>query len=141
MSSTSAPALEQLLRHLNKVPFLLLLLLSLGPMASSAYKCALYMLSTRCPSQFRLQNASLKSLISKATYSLEMLFYLLRPGSVIADVQLEVASPNASVVLDVVSGMNNLGNFSLDRNETKMKIEQGTTSAFCIYFTQTRRHF
>ena len=59
----------------------------------------------------------------------------------IADVQLEAASPNASVVLDVVSGMNNLGNFSLDRNETKVKIEPGTTSAFFIHFTQTRRHF
>ena len=52
----------------------------------------------------------------------------------IADVQLEAASPNASVVLDVVSGMNNLGNFSLDRNETKMKIEQGTMFGLRIHF-------
>ena len=81
---------------------------------------------------------AVKNVISTATYSLEILFYLSRPRSVIADVQLEAASPNASVVLDVVSGMNNLGNFSLDRNETKMKIEQGITSAFCFHFTQTR---
>ncbi|XP_068752097.1 uncharacterized protein [Montipora capricornis] len=47
----------------------------------------------------------------------------LRPGSVVADVQLQVASPNMSVVLDVVSAMDHLGNFSLDRNETKMTIE------------------
>ena len=48
-----------------------------------------------------------------------------RPGSVVADVQLEVASPNMSVIFDVVSAMGTLGNFSLDRNETKMTIEQG----------------
>ncbi|XP_074637127.1 uncharacterized protein LOC141895246 isoform X2 [Acropora palmata] len=47
----------------------------------------------------------------------------LRPGSVVADVQLEVASPNMSVVSDVVSTVDHLGNFSLDRNETKMTIE------------------
>ncbi|XP_068678794.1 uncharacterized protein [Montipora foliosa] len=67
----------------------------------------------------------LSSLYQKEIWFKKASLLALRPGSVIADVQLEAASPNASVVLDVVSGMNNLGNFSLDRNETKMKIEQG----------------
>ena len=57
-----------------------------------------------------------------------------RPGSVVADVQLEVASPNMSVIFDVVSAMDNLGNFSLDRNETKMTIVQGIfTELSCMH--------
>ena len=51
----------------------------------------------------------------------------VRPGSVQAEIQLEAASPNMSVVLDVVSKMNHLGNFSVDRNETKIKSEEGMT--------------
>ena len=47
-----------------------------------------------------------------------------------ADVQLEVASPNMSVVSDVVSTVDHLGNFSLDRNETKMTIEPGIRTCF-----------
>ncbi|XP_068747903.1 uncharacterized protein [Montipora capricornis] len=69
--------------------------------------------------------SELSSLYQKEIWFKKASLLALRPGSVIADVQLEAASPNASVVLDVVSGMDNLGNFSLDRNETKMKIEQG----------------
>lgn len=48
-----------------------------------------------------------------------------RPGSVQAELQLEVASPNMSVVHDVVSVMDNLGNFSVDRNMTKIRSEPG----------------
>ena len=47
-----------------------------------------------------------------------------------ADVQLEVASPNMSVVSDVVSTVDHLGKFSLDRNETKMTIEPGIRNCF-----------
>mgnify|MGYP000536098083 CR=1 FL=1 len=43
--------------------------------------------------------------------------------------QLQVASPDKSVVFDVVSAMDHLGNFSLDRNGTKMTIEQGILNA------------
>lgn len=46
-------------------------------------------------------------------------------GSVQAEVQLEVASPNVSVVYQVVSSMDNVGNFSIDRNATKIRSEQG----------------
>lgn len=49
----------------------------------------------------------------------------LRPGSVQAEIQLETASPNMSVVLQVVSSMDNLGNFSLDRNVTAIRREPG----------------
>ena len=44
--------------------------------------------------------------------------------------QLQVASPNMSVVLDVVSAMDHLGNFSVDRNETKRKTEQDILYCF-----------
>lgn len=49
----------------------------------------------------------------------------LRPGSVQAEIQLETASPNMSVVLQVVSSMDNLGNFSLDGNVTAIRREPG----------------
>ncbi|XP_074636328.1 uncharacterized protein LOC141894547 isoform X1 [Acropora palmata] len=61
----------------------------------------------------------------------------LRPGSVVADVQLQVASPDKSVVFDVVSAMDHLGKFSLDRNGTKMTIEQGILNVTII--TSSRR--
>ncbi|XP_068679379.1 fibronectin type III domain-containing protein-like [Montipora foliosa] len=48
----------------------------------------------------------LSSLYQKEIWFKKASLLTLRPGSVIADVQLEAASPNASVVLDVVSGMN-----------------------------------
>ena len=46
--------------------------------------------------------------------------------------QLEVASPNMSVVSDVVSATDNLGNFSLDRSKTKMTPEQGILNCFFV---------
>ncbi|XP_074635576.1 uncharacterized protein LOC141893971 isoform X3 [Acropora palmata] len=65
------------------------------------------------------------SLYQNNTWFKKASLLAFRPGSVVADVQLEVASPNMSVIFDVVSAMGSLGNFSLDRNETKMTIEQG----------------
>ena len=56
-------------------------------------------------------------------YILFLTFF--RAGSVQAEVQLEVASPNMSVVYQVVSSMNNVGNFSIDRNATKIRSQQG----------------
>lgn len=53
------------------------------------------------------------------------MFKFLRPGSVQAEIQLETASPNMSVVLQVVSSMDNLGNFSLDGNVTAIRREPG----------------
>ena len=44
--------------------------------------------------------------------------------------QLQVASPDKSVVFDVVSAMDHLGNFSLDRDGTNMTIEQGILYCF-----------
>ncbi|XP_067032059.1 uncharacterized protein [Acropora muricata] len=61
----------------------------------------------------------------------------LRPGSVVADVQLQVASPDKSVVFDVISAMDHLGNFSLDRDGTNMTIEQGILNVTII--TSSRR--
>lgn len=57
------------------------------------------------------------------------MFNFLSPGSVQAEVQLETASPNMSVVLQVVSSMDNLGNFSLDRNVTAIRSEPGNVVA------------
>ena len=53
--------------------------------------------------------------------------FISSPGSVQAEVQLEVASPNMSVVYQVVSSMDNVGNFSIDRNATKIRSEQGNS--------------
>lgn len=60
------------------------------------------------------------------------MFDFLRPGSVQAEIQLETASPNASVVLQVLSSMDNLGNFSLDRNGTSIRSEPGNVMAGTI---------
>ncbi|XP_044174181.1 adhesion G-protein coupled receptor G4-like [Acropora millepora] len=68
-------------------------------------------------------NNEVSSLYQNYTWFKKASLLGLRPGSVVADVQLEVASPNMSVVSDVVSTVDHLGNFSLDRNETKMTIE------------------
>ena len=57
------------------------------------------------------------------------MFKFRRPGSVQAEIQLETASPNMSVVLQVVSSMDNLGNFSLDRNATTIRSEPGNVPA------------
>ena len=44
-----------------------------------------------------------------------------------------------SVIFDVVSPMDNLGSFSLDRNETKMTIEAGiVTELNCMLFLTIR---
>lgn len=56
----------------------------------------------------------------------------LRPGSVQAEIQLETASPNSSFVLQVLSSMDNLGNFSLDRNGTAIRSEPGNVMAGTI---------
>ncbi|XP_058959688.2 uncharacterized protein [Pocillopora verrucosa] len=50
------------------------------------------------------------------------------PGSVQAEIQLEAASPNMSFLQQVVSQADNLGNFSLDRNRTKLQSQAGIQS-------------
>lgn len=62
----------------------------------------------------------------------DTMFDFLRSGSVQAEIQLETASPNASVVLQVLSSMDNLGNFSLDRNGTAIRSEPGNVMAGTI---------
>ena len=62
------------------------------------------------------------------------MFKFLRNGSVQAEIQLETASPNMSVVLQVVSSLDNLGNFSLDRNATAIRSEPGNV-AVTIHIT------
>lgn len=57
------------------------------------------------------------------------MFFFFSPGSVQAEVQLEAASPNMSVVYQVVSSMDNLGNFSVDRNVTAIRSEPGNIVA------------
>lgn len=47
----------------------------------------------------------------------------LSPGSVQAEIQIEVANPNVSIVRNVVEVIDNLGNFSLNRNLTKVRSE------------------
>ncbi|XP_022786826.1 adhesion G protein-coupled receptor L3-like isoform X1 [Stylophora pistillata] len=47
------------------------------------------------------------------------------PGSVQAEIQMQTASPNISFIEQVVSQADNLGNFSLDRNSTKLQNQAG----------------
>ena len=57
------------------------------------------------------------------------MFKFLRHGSVQAEIQLQTVSPNMSVVLQVLSSMDNLGNLSLDRNATAIRREPGDVAA------------
>ena len=61
------------------------------------------------------------------------MFNFVSPGSVQAEVQLEAVSPNMSVVFQVVSSMDNLGNFSVDRNRTEIRSERGNVMLQYLY--------
>ena len=54
-----------------------------------------------------------------------IVFVSFSPGSVQAEIQIEVANPNVSIVRNVVAVIDDLGNFSLNRNLTKVQSEPG----------------
>ena len=62
------------------------------------------------------------------------MFACLSPGSVQAEIQIEVANPNVSIVRNVVEVIDNLGNFSLNRNLTKVRSEPGKKFIFLKQF-------
>ena len=63
-------------------------------------------------------------------FSKKTVFASFSPGSVQAEIQIEVANPNVSIVRNVVEVIDNLGNFSLNKNLTKVRSEPGKKFIF-----------